>query len=103
MALFGRHIQHKTARGAAAHGASGNAPRTLAGCSAPGYRNVDASIFKDFKVERVTFQFRGEFMNLTNTPQFNNPNTNIELPASGGRIFSAKDARIGQFALKLYF
>src|SRR6202043_764926 len=26
------------------NGASGNAPRTLSGCSSPGYRNVDASI-----------------------------------------------------------
>jgi hypothetical protein len=64
------------------NGVSGNAPRTLAGCSGPGYRNVDASIFKDFKVERATFQFRGEFMNLLNTPQFVIPNGNLALGAS---------------------
>ncbi|WP_263417481.1 TonB-dependent receptor [Terriglobus albidus] len=51
-------------------GNNGNAPRTIGSCQAPGYRNVDASIFKDFHAERVTMQFRAEFMNLTNTPQF---------------------------------
>jgi hypothetical protein len=64
------------------NGASGNAPRTLPGCSSPAYRNVDASIFKDFKVERVTMQFRGEFMNLTNTPQFSVPSGNLAIGAS---------------------
>jgi len=64
------------------NGVSGNAPRTLPGCSAPAYRNVDASIFKDFKVERVTMQFRGEFMNLTNTPQFSIPSGNLAIGAS---------------------
>lgn len=63
-------------------GFSGNAPRTLQGCSGPAYRNVDASIFKDFKVERVTFQFRGEFSNLLNTPQFVVPNANLAVGAS---------------------
>jgi hypothetical protein len=52
-------------------GTFGNSPRTIPGCRAPGYRNLDASLFKDFKQwEKVTFQFRAEFMNLTNTPQF---------------------------------
>jgi len=51
-------------------GNNGNAPRTIGSCQAPGYRNVDASVFKDFHAERVTMQFRAEFMNLTNTPQF---------------------------------
>jgi hypothetical protein len=64
------------------NGVSGNAPRTLPGCSGPAYRNVDASIFKDFKVERATFQFRGEFMNLLNTPQFVIPNGNLALGAT---------------------
>jgi len=65
------------------NGISGNAPRTLGGCSGPAYRNLDASIFKDFKVvERVTMQFRGEFMNLTNTPQFSIPTGNLAIGAS---------------------
>ena len=69
-------------------GTYGNAPRTIGSCQAPGYRNLDASIFKDFKVERVTFQFRGEFMNLTNTPQFSVP--------SGSLAWTAASTSFGQ-------
>ena len=48
----------------------GNSPRTQDGCRGPGYRNVDASLFKDFHLEKVTVQFRAEAFNLTNTPLF---------------------------------
>jgi hypothetical protein len=48
----------------------GNTPRTLDGCRGPGYRNLDASMFKDFHLEKVTVQFRAEAFNLTNTPLF---------------------------------
>ena len=46
-----------------------------------------------------------EAFNTFNHTQLNNPpvsNLNIDLP-SAGRITTAKDPRIGQFALKLYF
>ncbi len=80
----------------------GNAGRNI--LRGPGLANLDFSIFKNFNfTERFYLQFRAEAFNAFNHTQLNNPNTNIELPASGGRIFSAKDARIGQFALKLYF
>jgi hypothetical protein len=80
----------------------GNAGRNI--LRGPAFTNVDLSIFKNFTfTERIYLQFRAEAFNALNHTQFNNPNTNIELPNSGGRIFSAKDARIGQFALKLYF
>jgi Carboxypeptidase regulatory-like domain/TonB dependent receptor-like, beta-barrel len=42
----------------------------------PGYpfKNWDASIYKDWKFkERLTFQFRAEFFNVLNRPQFANP------------------------------
>ncbi len=80
----------------------GNAGRNI--LRGPGIANLDFSIFKNFNfTERIYLQFRAEAFNALNHANLNNPNTNIELPASGGRIFSAKDPRIGQFGLKLYF
>jgi hypothetical protein len=81
----------------------------------PGQHNLDLAIERVFPVtERSSFQFRTEFFNLTNTPQFANPNTNLgygdpTLPnptasASFGSITStATNPRIIQFALKYQF
>jgi len=80
----------------------GNAGRNI--MRGPGINNWDLAIFKNFHfTERVYLQFRAEAFNAFNHTQLNNPNTNIELPAQGGRVFSAKDPRIGQLALKVYF
>ena len=39
-----------------------------------GYRNMDLSVFKNFKFkERLTTQFRAEFFNVLNHPNFGNP------------------------------
>ena len=44
----------------------------------PGLINMDMGIFRKFQVsERVDVQFRSEAFNVTNTPHFNNPNSNI--------------------------
>jgi hypothetical protein len=44
----------------------------------PGTTNLDFNIFRDFRItERVRFQIRGEAFNLTNTPHFSNPGTNV--------------------------
>ena len=51
-------------------GSFGNQPRTDGSCRAPGSRNVDMSVFKEFKTERVSFRFQAEASNLTNTPLF---------------------------------
>ncbi len=51
-------------------GTYGNAPRTLGGCSAPGMRNADISLFKEFQAERIHFRFQAEFLNAFNTPLF---------------------------------
>ena len=45
----------------------------------PAYRDVDASLFKDFNVtEKAVGEFRAEVFNLTNTPAFTNPNGNLD-------------------------
>jgi len=80
----------------------GNAGRNI--IRGPGLNNWDLSVFKNFSfTESVFLQFRAEAFNVWNHTQFNNPNNNIELRNVGGRVFSAKDPRIGQFGLKLYF
>jgi hypothetical protein len=47
-------------------------------------------------------QFRSEFFNLFNNVNLNNPNAQLT-SAQMGRITSAGEARVIQFALKLLF
>ena len=54
--------------------------------------------------ERAALQFRAEFFNLFNNVNFNQPDNYVsDGPGVFGGIFSAKDPRILQFALKLLF
>ncbi len=79
----------------------------------PGTRQIDLSIFKHFQVtEKVRLQFRAEFFNAFNTPQFNNPNGARVRVGTGafGRITRAgseptlqRTQRQIQMALKLFF
>jgi hypothetical protein len=47
--------------------------------SGPGYKTMDLGLFKGFHItERVNAEFRAQAYNLFNTPQFNNPDTNIK-------------------------
>ena len=60
----------------------------------PGIANLDLSIFKNFSfTERMCLQFRAEAFNALNHTQFNNPNTNIELPESGGQYRTPQRTR----------
>jgi len=53
----------------------GNAGRNI--LRGPGYFNLDMSLMRGFKItERFTFQFEASAFGVTNTPHFNNPNTN---------------------------
>jgi len=74
----------------------------------PGQLNFDAGIGREFKVgglsENAQLQFRSEFFNLANHPQFNNPGSNRGAPTAFGIISSTAVApRIVQFALKYEF
>jgi len=69
----------------------------------PGFFDTDLSLMKNFRVtERTSVQFRSEFFNLFNNVNFNQPQSSLN-SASVGRITSAGDPRILQFALKLMF
>jgi hypothetical protein len=82
----------------------GNSARDI--LTGPGLRDWDVSLFKDFKLrwrERMKVQFRGEMYNFTNTPPFGLPQTNIQTPATVGRVLTAGAARSAQLVLKVLF
>jgi hypothetical protein len=85
----------------------------------PGFHRFDYSLFKNFKInERFSMQFRSEFFNILNHPNFNAPNFGgngvVAISGAGnitdphfGEVGSTRDApydpRQIQFALKLYY
>ena len=98
------------------NGLLGGGPSQVPG---PGFHRLDFSTFKDFQLsERFRLQFRAEFFNILNHPNFNAPGfggngvvaisgaTNFTSP-NFGEIGSTRDApndpRQIQFALKLYY
>jgi len=84
-----------------ARGTFGNAGRNV--IDGPGYQNVNLSLVKNTAItERVNLQFRTEFFNLFNHPNFNLPDSFLGSPTFG-IISSAKDPRHIQFGLKLLF
>jgi len=94
----------------------GGPPDQVAG---PPFKRMDFSLFKEFQAtERVRMEFRSEFFNILNHPNFNAPNFGgngvVAVSGSGnftsssfGEIGSTRDApydpRQIQFALKVYF
>lgn len=70
----------------------------------PGRVNWDFSLFKNFPIgERFNLQFRSEFFNMFNTPQFGLPNSTIGSPAAGTITGLAGNNRQIQMALHLRF
>jgi outer membrane receptor protein involved in Fe transport len=79
-------------------GVYGNGGRGL--ISGPAYVSTDFSLIKDFKFgESYSVQFRSEFFNAFNQVNFDNPSSTVT-SGSFGRIRSAADGRVIQFALK---
>jgi hypothetical protein len=91
------------------------APRKFHG---PGIQMTDLSLFKQFKLtERWLMQFRTEFFNAFNHPNFANPSANFNPNSLGsfGKVSNTLNPILGtgsggpgdprevQFALKLYF
>ncbi|HVF67747.1 MAG TPA: TonB-dependent receptor [Pyrinomonadaceae bacterium] len=81
----------------------GNTGRNI--LTGPGQKNVDFSIVKFIPfTESVRGEFRTEFFNLFNWANFANPNSNISIPATFGRITqTSAGPRVIQFAFKLNF
>jgi hypothetical protein len=76
----------------------------------PNFPLVDASMFKKFIIrEGMSFEIRGEFFNILNTPEFGPPNTTLVASNAGSAgptngIFSqTNDARIGQLTARFNF
>jgi hypothetical protein len=88
----------------------GNAGRDI--LVGPGTRQVDLALSKSFsltEIPRRALEFRAELFNISNTPQFNNPNASIG-SVNAGIISSAgspqtfqRTSRQVQMAMKLYF
>ncbi|HEY2861006.1 MAG TPA: carboxypeptidase-like regulatory domain-containing protein [Terracidiphilus sp.] len=100
----------------AGSGALGAKPGQTVG---PGFHRFDFSVFKQFPItERFRMEFRSEFFNILNHPNFNAPNfggngvvaiggsgdiTNSHFGEVGSTRDNPYDPRQIQFALKLYY
>ena len=62
----------------------------------------DMALSRTFRMSSHTLQFRWEVFNVLNTPSFNNPTAALN-STNFGRILTAGDPRIMQFALKYDF
>jgi hypothetical protein len=86
----------------------GNSGRNV--LTGPGTKQLDFSLFKRFPFsEARRLEFRAEFFNLFNTPQFNNPSGALGTAAfgtvtsAGSPISFQRTSRQIQFGLKFYF
>jgi carboxypeptidase family protein/TonB-dependent receptor-like protein len=86
-----------------AAGTFGNSGRNI--IEAPGIRSVDLSIFKNFALrEGLTLQFRSEFFNMPNHPNFRSDSLDQHYDtAGGGALTAALPSRQIQMALKVIF
>jgi hypothetical protein len=76
----------------------------------PGFQQIDFSLLKDFKIfEKGKLEYRAEFFNVFNHPNFDQPNTTFNT-ANFGKIFNTFGRTLGlgtsrqiQMALRLSF
>ncbi len=73
----------------------------------PGQANLDLAVSKtvmvNWPIEKSSFQFRAEFYNALNHPQFANPDSNFTSPTFGVISSTSVNARVGQLALRFAF
>ena len=76
-------------------------PRSI--CCGPGENQWDITFSKRIAItEAKYFQFRGDIFNAFNRTEFVNPDGNFS-NSTFGQVLQARDPRLFQFALKLYF
>jgi hypothetical protein len=69
-----------------------------------GIRSVDLALVKNFRVtERQRLEFRGEFFNLFNRPQFDAPVNTLSSASFGSIQSQLNNPRFVRFALKYHF
>ena len=80
----------------------GNVGRMLPDVREPGITNFDFSVHKRFPIrEEGSLEFRAEFFNAFNTPQFGQPNGSFGNVLFGTINYQANSPREIQFGLKL--
>jgi hypothetical protein len=82
----------------------GSSPRIFGSLNAQSMKNFDFSMIKNIPLsERFALQFRAEFFDLFNTPQFGPPNTTYGAAGFGAVGSQINNPRLIQLALKLLF
>ncbi len=70
----------------------------------PGIKNLDLGLFRNFRVrEAQSIQFRAEFFNATNHPNFGLPDYHLNSSNFGKILYTSTRSRSIQFALKYVF
>jgi hypothetical protein len=84
----------------------GNAPRVLPNVRGDGINNIDLSLFKNIAIAkegRISAQFRAEFFNFLNTPEFSPPGGTFGTGTFGVVSGQQNNPRQVQFGLKVLF
>jgi len=86
-----------------AFGIQGNAGRNI--LEGPGLKTLNWSLMKDTQIRegKERFEFRAEFFNVFNHPNWGAPNTTVDLPQFGKIFGTSINMRQIQLAAKLYF
>jgi hypothetical protein len=82
----------------------GNEPRVDASLRQQGVVNFDFAVFKRTTImERLALEFRAEFFNIFNHPQFGPPNGTVTSSTFGQVTNTVNNPRLIQFGLKVVF
>lgn len=85
-------------------GTAGNSGKNV--LFGPSHKRVDLSLFRDFRLtEWMKLQFRAETYDISNSPNFDQPNSDINNPGVGAisQSLPGSDQRVFQFGLKLIY